>query len=143
MGDWISAAIGVFLTGISAVSLWRGVRAIRWPTTTGRVIEASINKSRHGGLSGRGYEPRVLYQYEVGGIPYTADRLTLGLQALRTSEKAAEKVLGLRRGDSVQVHYNPRRPSRAVLRPGATFMTFWALAGGLFFLISMPPRHRP
>jgi hypothetical protein len=129
--EWIGVAIGLFCTGIAAVSLRRAVCASRWPTTTGRVIEIAVHQSARGSES-----LHVRYEYEVGGTQYMADRLTFGLVGVRSPGKAVLKALTLKPGDSVQVHYDPGRPAHAVLRPGATFTTFWFLAGGLAFLIT-------
>jgi Protein of unknown function (DUF3592) len=135
-GDWIGTAIGLFCTGLCGHSLWRGLRALRWPASTGRVLEVTVYRSRHGGLSSGRYEPRVRYEYEVAGHRYIGDRLTFGLIALRSSVHAAEKLFRQKPGDAVRVRYDPRRPDRAVLRPGTTFMTFWVLSIGLVFLIT-------
>ena len=129
--EWIGVAIGLFCTGISAVSVWRGVRALRWPTTAGRLIEIAVHKSVRGGES-----LQVRYEYDVEGIRYTADRLTFGLVGVRSPEKAVPHARSLKAGDPVQVLYNPGRPALAVLRPGATFTTYWFLAFGLVFLIT-------
>ena len=136
VGDWIGTTIGLFCIGLCGHSLWRGLNALRWPATTGRVLEATIDRSRHGGFSSGRYEPRVRYEYEVAGRRYIGDRLTFGLLALRSSVYAAEKLFRQKPGDAIRVHYDPRRPERAVLRPGTTFMTFWVLGIGLVFLVS-------
>ena len=123
--------MGLFVTGTAAASLWRGTRARRWPTTTGRALEIAIHKRARGGES-----LQVRYEYEVRGIHYIANRLTFGLVGVNSAGKAVVEALSLKPGDSVQVHYDPGRPAHAALRPGATFTTYWFLAGGLAFLIT-------
>jgi hypothetical protein len=129
--NWVGAAFGLLFASLAAASLWRGTRARRWPTTTGRVIEIAVLKHARGRKS-----LQVRYEYEVGGIRYTTDRLTFGLVGANSPPNVVVKARSLKPGDSVQVHYDPGRPAHAALQPGATFWTFWFLALGLAFLIT-------
>lgn len=131
MDNWVGAAFGLCFTSLAAASLWRGTRARNWPTTAGRVIEIAVVKNLRGSKS-----LQVRYEYEVGGIRYTADRLTFGLLATNSPNKVVVKARSLKSGDSVLVHYNPGQPAHAALELGVTFTTFWFLALGLALLMT-------
>ena len=65
------------------------------PTTTGRVIESTINESRttvrrHLFRRSRTlFAPQVRYAYTVDGEPYQGDRIALELITYRTYDEAA------------------------------------------------------
>jgi hypothetical protein len=134
LGAWMGLSIGAYFAGTSAWSLWRGLHALSWPATAGRVTDTGTFRSS-GVVAGGGYEPTVRYEFAVGGAPYAGSRLTFGFVALRKSTEGAAELHGLKPGVAVQVYYDPRRPSDSVLRPGPTFETFLVLAFGAFFLV--------
>lgn len=129
MTSWYSLALGAVFAGSGAWELSRGLRARRWPTAVGRVLEASaqVRQSR-----GRRYVPAVRYAYTVGSEELVGTRLAFGWDRLYGSPEAAERALaGLAADAAVHVYYNPANPRDAVLRPGGSLVSAGLLVAGL------------
>ena len=143
--------------GALAYHLWcavRGRAAGRWPTARGTVLSSSIEVTR-GARGGTNIDAYVSYSYDVAGIAYTGTRINFGpwgRTAFSTSalkDEAAVAREHYQPGKSVDVRYDPRKPSRAVLEPGTTAQTWlWvfaevaALLVGILFLVAAAARGR-
>jgi hypothetical protein len=128
--------LAVFVLVIGAAALVAGITmmsasaaARSWPVVPGRIVERSIGPSTTTGASrpGRYFEPRVTYRYTVDGKPYTGQRITQTTNAY--DEDTARRVAN-ELPDSVEVHYNPRDPGDALLRPSAIAMSVLLLIAG-------------
>jgi hypothetical protein len=96
----------------------------RWPSTEGRVV-ASASRAESmlepGGTHNTVYEPRIAYEYNVGGQSYRSQQLSYGAVAGKSDSGWARGMAArYPEGTSVQVFYNPAKPAEAVLeRAGA------------------------
>lgn len=82
-----------------------------WPTTSGTVRTVERFKRLFRSL------PRVVYTYSVDGKDYTSERISF---ASGYRAKEVDAVLSrYSAGQTVPVHYQPERPSEAVLEPGS------------------------
>jgi len=92
----------------------------RWPTANGRIVTCDI-VPRGGGIAAASsdakYEARILYTYDVGGIHYESNRLSVGhISKTRSQPDAVARKYPA--GRVVKVAYDPARPMTAVLEPG-------------------------
>ena len=110
----------------------RGVRAESWPTT-----RAEVTRVWGGGQSqSRGLE----YAYRVEGSRYTSQRVGYSLPPFHNEYRLHDV------GDTIEIRFDPTRPSSAVIRPGMSLSGFlsglllslMALALGLY-LLTKPP----
>jgi hypothetical protein len=137
-GTWLMA--GLFCLG-SAVGLggcaFNQVERVKqvqaWPTTTGVVIESKLLVShRHPDLTDPGrvqepgihierarteYDADIRYRYEVSGAGFEGRSVTPGNVAV--DDDVRRWVAKYPKGSKVTVHYNPARPTDAVLESGA------------------------
>ena len=128
----VLAAGGFFFLSVLLTGLWLGVSSGRWPTTEGQILESRVELDLKSTSSIPSYRPRVRYRYRVNGKEYTSEKLTYkGYSTVQ--EVVQEMVRPYRIGSSVQVHYHPRHPARAVLEPGTTrkYLIPILLAAGL------------
>ncbi len=110
-------------------SLRRATASTRWPATDGRVLSAGV-WSHYGTHHTMTFEPKVVYEYQSGGQPYQGERVSFGLTAGTSSpDWAAGIAAKYPEGSSVQVFYDPARPSEAVLEHSG--------AGGLKILTAV------
>jgi hypothetical protein len=88
--------------------------ALSWLTTTGTVIKSRVEVS---GGDHTSVTPRVIYQYEVNGTTYQAERIKAGDIHMRisTSRGAYDTVDHYPEGATVTVYYNPMNPAEAAL----------------------------
>lgn len=109
-------------------------KARGWPVVPGQVVERTVGPSTTTGASrpGRYFEPRVTYRYTVEGKTYEGHRISLTTKAY--GEETARRVAN-ELPDAVQVHYNPRDPSDAVLQPSAVGTSIFLLIGGVIGLL--------
>jgi hypothetical protein len=107
--------------------LWTAWGSEKWPQTAGRIVAAEID--RHRGHMGITYAPLVTYRYSIASTEFTGTRMRFG-QIASTLFWAEDQLARYRIGTSVSVYYDARRPSRAVLEPGAKWPQYVALAGG-------------
>jgi hypothetical protein len=91
-----------------------------WPKTTGRIIEASVQRdwSRSGNSSIYVVRPKVVYQYTVGNTEYTSSHLALIETNTANEQSAQGKASKYSPGQLVDVYYNPKEPGFAVLTVG-------------------------
>ncbi len=99
-----------------AAKLVEVYRARNWLTTTGTVTESKVQARKRQTMDeGTRFEsePRVTYEYEVGGKRYRASRISFGEHI-----GGADVMPTLARyavGNEVQVYYNPTNPEEAIL----------------------------
>jgi hypothetical protein len=91
-----------------------------WPTTTGLIIESSIDPGffRIGGSYNYVVRPNVTYEYKVDGKNYTSSQLALIEYNSANQKLARGKAERYSRGQQIEVYYNPRKPEFAVLEVG-------------------------
>lgn len=118
--------IGVVLVGAAIfgfTSLYRdyarAAQSTRWPTTEGRIMDSSVVQSN----ARRGQEAwtlKVRYNYEIDGRTYDSTVVHFGgfpsTNSIAEAQKAQEKYAV---GTTHPVHFDPSKPSRATLEPGA------------------------
>jgi hypothetical protein len=78
---------------------------------------------------------RAHYRYQVAGRWYEARRMSYGFAHNLRFGRALDLMHGLRRGSEVDVFYDPGRPQRAVLIPGASPGNAVALASWLIGVV--------
>lgn len=125
-----------------AMFQWRKVAAARrWPVAAGKVIEARVDESSDsdGGLQ---YSPYIKYQYivpEQGQRTFTNDLIAFGSRNLseggvRAERKVHATVAKYAVGSTVQVHYDPREPTTAVLEVRSAIAGLLVLIGVIFLV---------
>jgi hypothetical protein len=82
----------------------------------GIVIESTVAAKREGRQL---YRPVVRYRYDVGGERYEGSRIQWAASAGYRKYTRARRILdSYRSGHAIKVHYDPKRPGVAVLKPG-------------------------
>lgn len=131
---WIFILVGggVLYAGVTAL---RNASASKtWPATPGKVTTSELSRHR----SDKGsttYSANVVYDYQVDGVDYTANRVSFG-SARSSNPSGARQVLNkYKTGTQVQVHYSPKDPTLSVLEPGVHGATLLLPGiGSVFFL---------
>jgi hypothetical protein len=95
-------------------------RAVRqasrdWPSTKGKIVKSRVELS-----SGRDMttvEPKIQYEYQVGGRPYQSDQIHSGDKIFESisKEETYDLVDRYPVGREVTVYYNPNNPAEAAL----------------------------
>jgi len=107
-------ACGLILAG--RLSIRRAAESEAWPAVDGIVIESTVAAKREGRQR---YRPVVRYRYEVGGERYEGSRIQWAASAGYRKYTRARRILdSYRSGHAIKVHYDPKRPGVAVLKPG-------------------------
>ena len=135
---------GVLFIGLAINQFMKARKAAEtWPVAAGTVLNSSVQthtRRNSRGQTTRSYEPRVSYQYQVGGQTFTGERLGFG-NASYGQGKADKKIALYPQGAPVSVHYDPADPSKAVLETkaagGASYLALGIilLVVGVFGLI--------
>ena len=107
-----------------------------WPTVQGSVLTADTTYDpgdfRGGGPEYWGLE--VGFHYEVDSVRY-ADKQAWRIRGDKI--EAEQRVLRYASGTPVQVYYNPKKPSSAVVVPGGQgHWVFMVEAGGAIFILA-------
>ncbi len=117
---WIGLPFLLVGLGILGDALWNWHRArlsLGWSVVDGLVTMAEVHERIT--LEGSaGFEPRIVYVYDVAGEPYESDRLTFGRAVRMDADTAQAWVAPYDENPHVRVYVNPRQPADAVLRPG-------------------------
>ena len=111
------AVIGLILAIIGGIQLRIPLESLRWPEAEGQVAQASASSLR--------------YRYTVRGKTYTGSRVSFRSEY----DETATRYLP---GSAVKVYYDPARPDRSVLQPGAGFSSYLFIGlGGLLFVVGL------
>ncbi len=106
----VFAAIGL----LAKLNAERRARAMAgWPTAPALVTSVDIIEYSSGLTR---YMPWITYSYAVGGKPYEGDRIRMGSRMMFSNRKEALAFLDrFPVQEYATVHYDPRRPTWAVL----------------------------
>jgi len=122
IGGWLFAAVFVTIRASVTIAfdcmlvygMIRQAQAQHWPVAMGHVTSAKV-ETESDSESGTSYKAKIEYTYAVDGVPFTASRVRFGFNS-SSSRSASAIVQKYRAGSRVDVHYNPRDPSMAVLQ---------------------------
>lgn len=125
---------GIPLTAFGLHRLRIGRRSRDWPTVPGEVTSTEISSEGGGEDAEVKYVPELQYEYEVDNERYVNSRYGFGTTPTFSERSAARSWTEERYPEDgqVAVHYDPDRPDRSVLEPGAGRSPM-ALVVGLVF----------
>jgi hypothetical protein len=139
-------AFGVFALVAGVRNTIDAANSAEWAVTSGEVVISEVVRHHGGGTSGRSgaidrpgspasttYEAHVEYRYSVAGETHDGDRVTYANED--TAEWAEATVHEYPTGARVEVHYDPRDPSRSVLEPGESPNTVLLSVGGVGLIV--------
>lgn len=118
--------------------LWMGLSTRRqrrqmrcWTVVTGRIVERTTAEVM--GEKGPRFKPRATYSYSVNGVSYTGNEIgfvTTRYLSPSTAQREADEL-----PDDVTVHYNPDKPTEAILDPSVPGLIAPAfIVGGLLII---------
>ena len=136
--SWIILAIsaGIALYGLYVLNEASVIK--HWIEGEGIVVSGRINSAwsvsddeKGPGSDMYGYTPVVEYKYEVKGVEYTSDRMTM-VERSYSSEDLAQKILQAHPvGQKVKLYHDPADPSASVLDRSLALPAFVPLLIGL------------
>ena len=92
-----------------------------WKTTTGTILKADI-KSTTDMEGDDSHEPRVTYSYRLNGIVHKSKRISYGRMWSNDYSEATDALQGKFENKQITVYYDPTKPGRSVLHPGASLV---------------------
>lgn len=113
--------LAVLLIGLGAWVVWvtRMARiSTTWPSTPGRVLDVWFDEHQSDEI-GDSFIPRIHYAYAVRGRSFVSNRLWYRVAPLRDHRESLHTLRDIKKGDTINVHYDPGQPQRSVLFPGA------------------------
>lgn len=137
--------IGGFATYQGGRMIANGFKSRDWLATEGRVVQSRVDTATANRTSGglrrntTEYRATIRYEYNVGGVAYTGDRITVERTGYSGQNRGAAEnaIRDYASGTAVTVYYDPRDPATAVLRPGIAGPAAWLLlAAGPILLVS-------
>jgi hypothetical protein len=138
-GGLIIFLLGLIFVIVALVNRNKAKAAEVWPVTPGQILSCNIEKhisTDSDGDTTITYEPKLEYSYSIMGAPMQANRISYG--AVRTNYKSAQKLADRYPvGSQVSVHYNPEKPTEAVLETAAHGNTASLVIGIVFMLIGV------
>lgn len=130
MNFHLGGILSIFFGLCSGVYLLRSLIRRRasqnWPTTTGTILESSLDEDSDG------YAPHVAYAYAVAGKRYTNDRIYFHTSQSGTKHAAQKHLSAYPMGTRVDVYFNPQNPHDSVLN---RHMPIWLPVFWLFFAL--------
>lgn len=127
---WVRLALlalmvfGVFLLYFQTAAFIMARQSKSWPRTQG-VLSVEMGP----------YRKTLSYQYSVGGVRYTSDRVIFGELGDRVRSKEWTAVSDSPSGSELAVYYSPDNPKESVLFTElVTGSWFHFLLGGVFLL---------
>ncbi len=137
LGIW-AAAVGLLLfVPAAALLAWtalHSLRARRWPTADGQIVDCRTTFPTHNRLQGR---VEVRYTYRVGAERHEAARVRFGDWLIYSAPAARAIAQRYPKGRRVAVRYNPRHPADATLEASATTLLYLWLGLLLFAIVAL------
>jgi Protein of unknown function (DUF3592) len=135
----ILPAITILICAALCAWEWRmivlGRAAMSWPRTEGFIADARFNETIVQDDDDAMYSAHLVFAYTVRGRRYRSRRFTYRQTRGLTQSAAYALLRGIRRGQIIDVYYDPKRPERAVVLPGidrSNLVAFWFwCVGGL------------
>ena len=123
---------GLLALGAGLAALAWGIRGVQaslaskdWPTVEGTITQSELEKRRKKGGAASNqrrnrftYTPRVTYEFTVEGQTYTGTRLSFSDYATSNEVQMQEVLAPYPVGTSVNVHYDPDKPTECALQTG-------------------------
>ena len=113
---------GLILQYLSSDMMIKGEESLKWPKTTGIVIESELARSQDDkGLEM--YSPRVNVKYNVNGNEYQTSQINISPQYSTSNLTSVRNIITkYSKGKNVDVYYNEIVPTEAVLEPGVSML---------------------
>jgi len=111
---------GLILRYLSLDMMTKGEESLKWPKTTGVVIESELARSQDG--KGLGMcSPRVNVKYNINGNEYQTSQINISPQYSTSNLTSVRNIITkYSKGKNVDVYYNDIVPTEAVLEPGVS-----------------------
>jgi hypothetical protein len=126
---------------VSALLFWIGTESYRlqaetdrWPSTTARVLQTTIDveQTRYRGRTSTFYIPIISYRYEVSGQTLEATTYRLRPRSASSEQDAQAIVEQFKRDTTITIRYNPHNPAQAFIAPPVPlFQDYVLIAGGI------------
>ena len=111
---------GLILQYLSSDMMIKGEESLKWPKTTGIVIESELARSQDDKGSEM-YSPRVNVKYNVNGNEYQTSQINISPQYSTSNSSSVRNIIAkYSKGKNVDVYYNDIVPTEAVLEPGVS-----------------------
>ncbi len=115
----VGSALSAFFCGL-ILTIWLRIRKFgppgAWPTAMGILLDREITVGQD--EIGRWYRPVVRYCYDVAGHRFEGSHIGWSEQQYRSYTGARSKLDCFAPGQRVNVYYDPKMPSIAVLHKG-------------------------
>lgn len=125
------AIVGGVVLFTGGRALWDARASSSWPTVAGIVAASEVES--HSGDDGITYSAEVMYDYEVGKVKYSSNRIAFGDYGSSNPGRARGIVNRYPKGADVTVAYQPADPGKSVLEVGVQWQAFFMPAFGLVF----------
>ena len=121
----VGLGLGAVGTVNTAVTIFEGIRAQYWPTTTGRIV--ALDNETKEGTEGCTTKTTARYSYTVNGQAYEGTRIhptyrTIDCDYFVTPLRALKD-----KASRVTVYYNPSDPAQSTLTAGGFLSSFLSL----------------
>jgi hypothetical protein len=98
-------------------------------------VHESVHESEDGPDT-HSYSPRITYRYTVAGQTYQSNRYSFG--ASTPNRRSAEEIVAsYHPGTTINAHYNPEKPSEAVLKTEARGINVFLIVGIVLLVIGV------
>lgn len=122
--------LGIMITLVGTLNaipatrtLYRALKSRKWPKTQGQILTSSPKLINDDEIPI--YEPFVAYSYSVDGHTHKCSQVDFHIAYTNSSNRRMKRVMdAYPEGQFRLVHYDPRHPEMACLRPGAD-LSLW------------------
>lgn len=124
---WAFIGVGSYWFCWSVAKLIQGTLSARWPSVMGEVQSSEVlSRSDSGDGPGVEHSPRIYYSYVVNGETFeNQSGIYSVLEEWGDREKAELEIRKYGCLQDVRVFYNPRDPSRSLLKTGVPPSYYW------------------
>jgi len=116
---------GIGLSGDFALKAFRAWQTLDWEEGSAEMLSSGAGAPD--GPRSRCYPPRAAYSYSAEGKQFTGQRVR-ATDSCMSGNELREFQAEFKKGETVDVYYDPARPSEAVLQPGRLWYNDWVQA---------------
>lgn len=133
-GGIMALVFGSLLTSIGIWNIYKASQSNHWSKTQGKIISFTVEDDFDS------IDAQILYQYVVDGKTYISDKTSFG--DIVTKSDAEVERLKKKYGQPeslVDVYYDPKNPSHAILEKGNNYYSFFPfIMGAIVILFTIP-----
>jgi hypothetical protein len=132
----ITLLIGIILLVDSALLFFQSLSTKKWIKVEATVIDSHISNYQSNDDLHVSYYPNIVYQYIIDGVIYKSKKIFYGDSFVTNFSFYAQKIANkYHKFKTIDIYYNSKNRSKAVIEPGVHFPLYLMLMASIVLIL--------